>query len=158
QQFNKEFIKEWFPTDKGARRKVRGNPGADGGLRYLGENIDEYKRRFEIKSEDNDRSLKALIALCRTLNDTPLEELETASEPMLDIDGVLWFLALDNALINGDGYWTRASDYSLYLDKQGKFHVIPHDMNETLQPAMMFGPGPGGPGGPGGFPGGFDPR
>ena len=27
---------------------------------------------------------------------------------MLDIDGVLWFLAIDNALINNDGYWTRA--------------------------------------------------
>jgi spore coat protein CotH len=161
QQFNKEFLKEWFASDKGARWKVRGNPGGDGGLRYLGENVDEYKRRFEIKSDDNDASWKSLIALCRALNETPAEQLEAALAPMLDIDGALWFLALDVALINGDGYWTRASDYSLFRDQQGKFHIIPHDMNEVLQPAMMFGPGgPGGPGmggfgpgGPGGGPG-----
>ena len=59
---------------------------------------------------------------------------------------MLWFLALDNALINSDGYWTRASDYSIFRDEQGKFHIIPHDTNETFGPAMMFGP-PGGFGG-----------
>jgi hypothetical protein len=69
---------------------------------------------------------------------------------MLDIEGTLGFLALDNALLNGDGYWTRASDYALYLDSAGKFHVIPHDMNEALHPPM----GPPGMGGPGGGPGG----
>ena len=109
---------------------------------------------------------EALIALCKTLNQTPPERLEAALTPILDIDGVLWFLAVDNALINGDGYWTRASDYSLYRDPGGKFHVIPHDMNEAFGPAMMFGPGGpggrrggpggarGGPGGPRGGPGG----
>ena len=34
------------------------------------------------------------------------------------------FLALDNALINNDGYWTRASDYSLYEDTNGTFHIV----------------------------------
>jgi hypothetical protein len=53
----------------------------------------------------------------------------------------LWFLALENVLINNDGYWIRASDYCLFLDEQGRFHVIPHDANET------FSPGMGGPGG-----------
>jgi hypothetical protein len=61
----------------------------------------------------------------------------------MDVDGLLWFLALDVALINGDGYWTRSSDYSLYLDDKGKFHVLPADMNEAFRPGM--GPGMGGP-------------
>jgi hypothetical protein len=157
QQFDKVFLNENYKRTKGTRWKVSGNPGADGGLRYLGDNIDEYKRRFELKTDDGDKAWKALIALCRTLNETPLEELEAALEPILDIDGVLWFLALDVALINNDGYWTRASDYNLYLDEQGKFHISPHDMNESFHGAMMFGPGgPGGPGGPRG-PGGFGP-
>ena len=94
---------------------------------------------------------KALIDLCKTLNQTPPDQLEEALKPILDVDGVLWFLAVDNALINSDGYWTRASDYSIYRDPKGKFHVIPHDMNETFHPAMMFGPvGPTGRGRPGG--------
>src|SRR5207248_2118850 len=73
------------------------------------------------------------------------------------IDGTLWFLALDVALQNEDGYWVRASDYSIFRDDKGKFHIIPSDMNEGFQPAMMGPGGPGGfggPGGPGGRPGG----
>ena len=54
---------------------------------------------------------EALVALCKVLNQTPPGRLEAALTPILDIDGVLRFLAVDNVLINGDGYWTRASDY-----------------------------------------------
>jgi hypothetical protein len=43
---------------------------------------------------------------------------------------------------NGDGVWARASDYSLYLDEKGRFHVMPYDANETFS----TGGGPGGPG------------
>ena len=147
QQFNKEFVKENYHTTKGARWKVRGSPGGRGGLEYIGENIDDYKRRFEIKSADDVKSWKALISLCRTLNETPPDKLEAALIPILDLDGLLWFLAVDVTLINGDGYWIRASDYSLYRDPKGVFHVIPHDMNETFRPAGGPGFGPGGFGG-----------
>jgi hypothetical protein len=51
---------------------------------------------------------------------------------MLDIDGALRFLAVEVALVNSDGYWTRASDYNLYRDPQGRFHIIPHDVNEAM--------------------------
>ncbi len=143
QQFNKEFIAEHYGTREGARWKVNGNPRADGGLRYLGDDVAEYRSRFEIKSTDRPESWQALIALCRTLDKTPPGKLEAALEPILDIDGLLWFLAFDVALVNSDGYWTRASDYSIYLDPAGKFHILPHDMNEALRS------------GPGGRPGGF---
>ncbi len=135
QQFNKEFVSENYKTGKGARWKVPGSPNGRGGLEYLGENSEAYKRIYTIKSDDNDESWKALIRLCKTLNETPTDELEKALEPMLDLDEVLWFLALDCALVNNDGYWTRASDYSIYLDPKGKFHILPHDANETLSAA-----------------------
>jgi spore coat protein CotH len=153
QQFNKEFVKEHFNTTKGARWKVRGSPGGGGGLEYLGDKIDDYKRRYEIKSKDESKSWEALIKLCKTLNETPADKLEEALTPMVDIDGLLWFLALDVALVNNDGYWVRASDYSIYLDEKGKFHFIPHDMNEALR-VGGGGPGGGRPGGGGGGPGG----
>ncbi len=142
QQFDKEFLEENFKTDKGARWKVRGSPGGGGGLEYLGENVADYKRRYEIKTKDDDKSWKALINLCKVLNQTPPDQLEAALRPIMDVDGLLWFLALDIALINNDGYWIRASDYSLYLDAKGKFHVVPHDMNEAFRPGG--GPGFGG--------------
>ncbi|MFO0849172.1 MAG: CotH kinase family protein [Gemmataceae bacterium] len=148
QQFDKVFLKENFKTDKGTRWKVRGSPGGGGGLDYLGDDVEQYKRRYEIKSGDDAKAWKKLIALCKTLSQTPADQLEAALTPMMDIDGLLWFLALDVALINCDGYWIRASDYSLYLDEKGKFHVLPHDMNEAFRPPM--GPGFGGMGGFGG--------
>jgi hypothetical protein len=45
------------------------------------------------------------------------------------------------ALVNGDGYWTRASDFSLFRDPEGRFHTTTHDANETFS-GSGFGPGP----------------
>ena len=145
QQFDKVFLSENYKTTKGTRWKVRGSPGGRGGLEYFGDDPESYKRIFEIKTEDNAKAWKALIDLCKVLNQTPADKLEAALAPILDIDSALWFLALDVALINNDGYWTRASDYTLFLDEKGKFHIVPHDMNEAFHGAM--GPGMGGTGG-----------
>ncbi len=149
QQFNKTFLKENYKTKKGARWKVSGSPQGDGGLRYLGDELEPYKQRFDIKSKDKESSWKDLINLCKVLNETPAAELEQALTPILDVEGALWFLAVDVALANSDGYWTRASDYSIYQDVDGKFHILPHDMNEAFRVA-----GHGGGGGPGGGRGG----
>ena len=160
QQFNSDFTKEWFGSTKGARWKVPGSPGGRGGLAYLGEDMAPYKRLYEIKTKDDPKVWADFIRMCKVLNETPPEKLEAALEPLLDIDGALKFLALDKTFINNDGYWVRASDYSIYQDIKGKFHVIPHDANETFQAAEGFGRGGrgrGGPGGPGFGPGGgFD--
>ena len=151
QQFNKVFVKEHFDTSKGARWKVSGSPQGDGGLRYLGDEIEPYRQRFEIKSKDKEESWNTLIELCKVLNETPDDQLKEKLEPILNVEGALWFLAVDVALANSDGYWTRASDYSIYQEPDGKFHILPHDMNE----AFKMGRGRGGPGGgPGGPPAG----
>jgi spore coat protein CotH len=147
QQFDKNFLKENFKTTKGTRWKVRGSPGGQGGLEYLGDNIADYKRRYEMKTGDgtDEKAWKALIHFCKVLNTTPADKLAEALKPICDVDELLWFLALDVSLINCDGYWIRSSDYSIYLDDTGKFHFIPHDMNEAFRQPM----GPGMGGGPG---------
>jgi spore coat protein CotH len=146
QQFNKDFVRDFYKTGDGARWKVPGSPNGRGGLEYLGDDPAPYKRIYEIKSKDDAASWRALVTLTKVLNQTPPEQLESALAPMLDVDETLKFLALEVALVNGDGYWTRASDYSLYRDTAGRFHVLPHDANETFGP----GGGPGGMRGPGG--------
>lgn len=132
QQFNKDFLKDGFGTRKGTRWKTPGSPRGQASLAYLGDNVDEYKRYYSIKSEDTDEAWNALINLTKVLNQTPPEKLKQALDPILDIDGALKFLALENVLVNKDGYWIRSSDYNLYLDPDGRFHVIPHDANETF--------------------------
>ena len=142
QHYNKDFLKEFYGNTGGARWKVAGSPQADGGLRYLGEDIAPYRQRFEIKSKDDKDSWKALINLCKVLNETPVRDLPKAIEPILNVDGVLRFLAIDVAVVNSDGYWTRASDYSIYLEPSGMFHIIPHDMNEAFRGGGPPGGGP----------------
>jgi hypothetical protein len=132
QQYDKEFLRDYFGTTTGARWKVPGSPGGRAGLNYLGEDVEPYKRLYEIKSKEDPKSWADLIHLCRVLNETPPAQLEAALDPILNIDGALKFLAVDIALVNSDGYWSRASDYSIYQDVKGRFHIIPHDMNEGL--------------------------
>ena len=76
----RSFWRESFPNSKGTRWKVKGSPGGGGGLDYIGDNIEDYKRRYEIKTEDSPSAWKALIELCKTLNQTPLDRLEEALE------------------------------------------------------------------------------
>lgn len=148
EQFNKEFVKKNFGTADGARFKTPGSPRGAASLAYLGENADEYKRAYEVKSKDEKKAWADLIKLTKVLNQTPPEKLVAELSPLLDIDGALKYLAIEIALINNDGYWIRTSDYSLAQDEKGRFHVIPHDANETL--TLPGGPGFGRGGGGGG--------
>lgn len=145
QQFNKDFLKENYGSKKGNRWKVNGSPQGDGGLRYLGDDVEAYRARFDIKSKDKPEAWADLINLCKVLNETPSDELIEKLDPILDLDGTLWFLAADVALINSDGYWVRASDYSIYENEDGKFHILPHDMNEAFRASRGGRPGRGGP-------------
>jgi hypothetical protein len=132
QQFNGDMVRDYFKTAKGARWKTPGSPRGRAGLEYRGNDPESYKDLYEIKTKDDPDSWKALIQLCKVLNETPVDKLEAALAPLLDIDGALKFLAVEVALVNSDGYWTRASDYNIYLDTTGKFHILPHDVNEAF--------------------------
>jgi hypothetical protein len=152
EQINKDFIERHYKTSTGARWKVPGSPRGRGGLEYSGDDVAPYKRVFEIKSKDDPKSWAALVHFAKVLNETPADRLEAALTPLLDVDGALKFLALDATFVNNDGYWTRASDYDLYLDPKGVFHLFPHDTNETFASgAAGGGPGGRGFGGRGGF-------
>jgi hypothetical protein len=136
---NKTFLKEWYKTEAGTRWKAPGSPNARAGLEYWGDGLGSYTSTYEIKGKDDPKAWAAFINLTKVLNTTPIDKLEAALTPILDIDGVLRFLAIDNALANYDGYWVRASDYNIYLDPKGRFHILPHDINETFGGG---GPGP----------------
>src|SRR5690349_19960334 len=114
----------------------------DGELEYLGEDLAEHRRRYDLKTDANEDDWKALMNLIKVLKETPPDKLEEALKPIAEVDNLLWFLALDCALSNSNSYWVLASDYSLYRDKNGKFQYVPHDMNEAFR--APEGPGMGG--------------
>jgi spore coat protein CotH len=122
---------------KGPIWKVPGTPNGRGGLEYWGEDPALYQRVFELSHKGGHGEAEAwvaLIHLCRVLHETPPEKLPAALAPILDVDGVLRYLAVDNVLMNSDGYFARASDYNLYVDAQGRFHAVAHDVNEAMRP------------------------
>ena len=140
QQFNKDFLDDWFGTKAGVRWKVP--PGRDSGLVYNGDQPSAYQESYQLKTrvEEAPNAWQDLINLCKTLEATPDDQLESELSAILDIDRALWFLALDNVFIDNDGYFSRASDYALYQDPMGRFHLLPHDSNETFRFAGGGGP------------------
>jgi hypothetical protein len=140
QTFSKEFLLEAFKTTKGTRWKSPNN-SVGGGMSYLGDDIALYRRWYEIKGGDDPDAWRALVTVTKVLNETPPGKLEEALAPLMDVDEVLRFLALDIALVNNDGYWRDGSDFNLYLNPEGRFLLTPHDANEGFRTGGRGGGG-----------------
>ncbi len=142
QQFNKDFLWDWFKTKDGVRWKISPGRGSRGGsLVWNGPDISDYQVAYQLKTKNVPQNAwQDLIHLCKILDQTPNDQLEDALRPIFNIDGALWFIALDNVFIDGDGYIGRGADYNVYLDPKGRFHLISHDNNETFGYAGGGGP------------------
>ena len=141
QQFNKDFLRDWFGTRRGVRWKISPGRNRGGSLAWNGPDVADYKDAFQLKTgRAPDDCWDDLVKLCETLDKTPDEELEAALNPVLNIDRALWLIALENTFIDSDGYISRGSDYYLYKDPDGRFSMIPYDNNETFRFAGGGGP------------------
>ena len=92
-----------------------------GSLRYEA-NAKCYLRNFDLLSKDG---WDDLIDMTRVLEKEP-ENLGKA----INIDRALWFLALQNVLVNLNSYQGQFSvNYYLYRDGNGQFNFMPTEMN-----------------------------
>ena len=149
QQYNKDFLAEWFGTKGGIRWKV--GPGRGGALTYNGDDPAAYQETYQLKTKNVENPWEALIALCKMLDATTSDaELIEKLPSLLNIDQVLWQLAVSNVFMDDDGYIHKGGDYAIYQDVNGRFHLISHDNNESLRFGRSGRGGPGG-GGPGGW-------
>ncbi len=129
QPFDENFIQEYFHTAAGARWIA----GPGGNLAYLGDKPEAYRRSYRLLSPDDPAAWAALMKFCQVLKEAPPGELRAALEPLLDIDSTLMFFALENTLLNQDGYGSDTGAYGLYLDANGRFHLIPQDAGESFR-------------------------
>jgi spore coat protein CotH len=129
QPFDDAFAKESFSETGGARWSVA--PG--GTLVFLGDKAEAYRENYHLETRDDPKDWAALIDLCRLLNTTPTNQIESALAPRLDIDNALRFLALENVLINQSGYGGTSGGYGLYLAKDGRFHFVPQDAENSFR-------------------------
>mgnify|MGYP000997817751 CR=1 FL=1 len=132
QTFSRQLLAERFGNTAGTRWKSPNN-SFGGGFNYLGDDIQPYRRWYEMKGKDDTVAWRALVHTTRVLNATPPEQLEAALTSLMDIDEVLRFLALDIALANGDGYWNDGSDFNVLRGADGRFRALPHDVNEGFR-------------------------
>lgn len=132
QQFNKDFLKDWFGSRKGVRWKIERNRGGIGALCYLGDDEASYRRAFQLKTKKDPQAWSRLISFCKLLNQTPVEEREAVLPKVLDVDRTLWFLAFEWVFQDGDGYVKQGYDYRLVEDQSGRFLPILYDNNEIL--------------------------
>lgn len=132
QTFGKAMLREQLGTDRGTRWKSPNN-SLGGGFGFLGDSVALYRRWYEQKGKDDPAAWRALVEVTRVLDSTPPDRLEAALAPIMDVDEVLRFLALDVALVNGDGYWNDGSDFNVLLGADGRFRALPHDVNEAFR-------------------------
>lgn len=134
QQYNNDFLQDWYGSRKGVRWE------GSGSLTYEGPDIGNYTNYTLKSGKASDQSWKDLIELCRILDQVPDDQLEEALNPVFDMDGALWSIALENVFVD-EGYLIRGSDYNLFQDGKRRFHLLQHDGNEVFNR-------PGGPGMP----------
>ena len=143
QQYNKDFLDEWFNTREGVRWKV--GPGRGGALTYAGTDPETYQETYQLKTSNVENPWEDLIALTKMLDETTSDaELAKNLPSILNIDQVLWQLAVSNVFMDDDGYIHKGGDYTIYQDVNGRFHLIPHDNNESIRPVRSTRGGPGG--------------
>ena len=56
QQFNTDFVRDWFKHHERRAVEGAGQPLRTRRMEYLGDDVDAYKRIYEIKSRDDAKS------------------------------------------------------------------------------------------------------
>jgi hypothetical protein len=132
-----EFVDDRFATDEGNLYKCLWP--AD--LTYRGSSQDDYKwiangqsrRTYELKTneaEDNYSDLAYLIYFLETATE---QDFENRIENILNVDGVLRWMAIDILTGSWDDYWYNKNNYYLYKNPNtAQFEFIPYDYDNTF--------------------------
>lgn len=128
---NKDFLKQHFDYKKGILFKCDpiaqfgSTPSLEPDLTWKGADSTAYFEGYELKS---DAGWNDLVELIDILNNRP-HEIET----ILNVDRVLWFLAVSMVIPNLDTYnGFYLHNYYLYKHKNGLFQIIPWDLSESF--------------------------
>jgi hypothetical protein len=102
-------------------------------MEYLGPDPAAYYRRYELKTNESANDYSGLISLLDILNNTPLDELPSKLEPIMDVENVLHGMAMNALFTNMESYLGTASEYFLYQrSRDNRFVHIHWDTNETF--------------------------
>ena len=129
EQVDRDFLRDHFPDDAGNLYKPE-IPTGD--LVWRGASIDAYPG-LELKTNEAAPDHSAILHLLDVLNHAADADLEAALGAVLDVDGVLRWLAVTTALVNLDSYAGMGHNYYLYEDRTtGRFAIAAWDVNEAF--------------------------
>jgi len=147
QQLNKDFLEEWYESNDGINLRADrpdgsstgpGGPGSQWGdgttaLNYLGTDTAKYQTYYTLKSSDTFNPWPELIKVCNILNNSGTN-LEIEAPKVMDIDKILWHLALEIVFTDDDSYVFKGKmDYYLYMDAETKrWTSYDYDANSTF--------------------------
>jgi len=100
-------------------------------LDYRGVDSVDYYESYELKSE---YGWEALIEMIYALNND-IDNIEK----YLNVDRVLWYLAVNTVILNADTYnLVNIRNYYMYQTENGQFQIIPWDVSESFIGALYW--------------------
>lgn len=116
-----------------------GGGGFRSALQWQGEDLAAYQASYDLKSTaTDDAPWQALRELTRVLDASEAEggpspeAFPEAIRQVLDVDGVLWYLAGMNLFTNFDSYYSGHNFYLYRAEEDGRWHVLAWDVNEAF--------------------------
>ncbi len=135
EQIDDEFLNKNFDDDTGNLWKCN----YPAGLYYLGDDPELYKlmengkRVYELKRNEEADDYSQLARLIDVINNTSSEFLPDSLEAMLDIPGVLKYLAINVLTGSWDDYWYNTNNFYIYHEpSEDRFYIIPYDYDNTF--------------------------
>lgn len=131
------MLREWFTNDKGPRFKGDAPTGTSlrsSRLNWLGDSAEDYEENYELKTRKSDGSWNHLIHTIDTLNYTADNVFEESVRKCIHVDRALWYMALNNLVVNTDAYVGAGHNYYLYFDPATDYrmNILPWDLNESF--------------------------
>lgn len=134
---DKSFLKDHFQSSKGLLLK----PEAVRALEYLGDEWNEYEKRYQPKTTASDKAKSRLIEFVKLVQKADDDQFRQEIASYLDIDQFLRFLAANVVLSNQDSFLGMIHNYYIYLDPAtAKFVFIPWDLDLSFGVFGMRGP------------------
>jgi len=100
-------------------------------LDYRGMDSTLYVESYELKSESG---FNALMDMIYTLNND-IDNIEN----YLNVDRVLWYMAVNSCILNADTYsLVNVRNYYMYQTQNGQFQIIPWDVSESFIGGLTF--------------------
>lgn len=120
------YLNRYFSGDDGILFKV----DSFSSFTYLWEDPTLYTEIFEQATNENDDDSAQLIDMLKFVSQSSDSDFDTYIDDYIDVDSVLYLMAIDAFMSNSDSFAGAWNNYYLYYHKwEGKFYMLTRDQN-----------------------------